>query len=124
NGDDILISNGDSDNLYGEAGNDTLIYGSNSSGYIGLRGGQGDDTYIVDVRDFVNNPYITVQDYYGSNKLELKGVNQSDITLTRNDTSLEISTADGKINLYDQFNDDAVDNIYFDDGTVWDRATI
>ncbi|MGP5440429.1 calcium-binding protein, partial [Psychrobacter faecalis] len=107
-----------------EAGNDTLIYGGNSSRYIGLRGGQGDDTYIVDVRDFVNNPTITIQDYYGSNKLELKGVNQSDITLTRNDTSLEISTADGTINLYDQFKDSAIDNIYFDDGTVWDRASI
>ncbi|MGB6825407.1 calcium-binding protein, partial [Psychrobacter sp.] len=45
-----------------------------------------------------------------------------------NDNSLEISTADGKINLYDQFETGSsfagVDNIYFDDGTVWDKADI
>lgn len=128
NGDDILISNGGSDNLNGEAGNDTLIYGGNSSGSIRLNGGQGDDTYVIDVRDFVNNPLLTIQDYNGANRLNLKGVNQSDITLTRNDTDLEISTVDGRINLIGQFESGSlftgVDNIYFDDGTVWDKADI
>ena len=128
NGDDILISNGGSDHLNGEAGNDTLIYGGNSSGNIRFNGGQGDDAYVIDVRDFVNSPLLTIQDYNGVNRLNLKGVNPSDINLTRNDNSLEISTADGKINLYDQFETGSsfagVDNIYFDDGTVWDKETI
>ncbi|MBA6243144.1 MULTISPECIES: tandem-95 repeat protein [unclassified Psychrobacter] len=128
NGDDILISNGGSDHLNGEAGNDTLIYGGNSSGNIRFNGGQGDDAYVIDVRDFVNSPLLTIQDYNGVNRLNLKGVNPSDINLTRNDNSLEISTADGKINLYDQFETGSsfagVDNIYFDDGTVWDKADI
>ncbi|EPH1205815.1 Ig-like domain-containing protein, partial [Acinetobacter baumannii] len=39
NGDDTLISNGDSDRLYGGSGNDTLIYGGNSPNvYTGLIG--------------------------------------------------------------------------------------
>ncbi|HGF9414807.1 TPA: Ig-like domain-containing protein, partial [Acinetobacter baumannii] len=49
NGDDTLISNGDSDSLYGGSGNDTLIYGGNSPNiYTGLIGEAGNDTYIVD----------------------------------------------------------------------------
>ncbi|MDC4788383.1 Ig-like domain-containing protein, partial [Acinetobacter baumannii] len=42
NGDDTLISNGDSDRLYGGSGNDTLIYGGNSPNvYTGLIGEAG-----------------------------------------------------------------------------------
>ncbi|MBU5616082.1 hypothetical protein KPY62_02965, partial [Psychrobacter sp. TAE2020] len=37
---------------------------------------------------------------------------------------LTISAGGGTILLSNQFNQWGVDNIYFDDGTVWDRATI
>ncbi|WP_198328904.1 tandem-95 repeat protein [Psychrobacter faecalis] len=125
NGDDILISNGGSDHLYGEAGNDTLIFGGNSSSrYNEFNGGAGDDTYIIDAKTFSNNSLVQILDTEGSNRLDLKGFDPSDIVLTRKDSSLEISNSGGKITLGNQFDTWGVDNIYFDNGVVWDRATI
>ena len=123
-GDDILISNGGSDKLHGEAGNDTLIFGGNSSRYNSFHGGAGDDTYIVDVNNLSNGSIVHILDTKGSNKLELKGVNPSDVVLTRDDQSLDIVVDGGKVTLSNQFNGSAIDNVYFDDGTVWDRTTI
>ena len=128
NGDDILISNDSRDTLYGEAGNDTLIYGGNgSSGAVyssRFEGGQGDDTYIFNAKSFLNNTQVNIDDFNGSNKLELKGFDTSEITLARVDTHLYLSTGNGTIYLGAQFSTGGVDNIYFDDGTAWDRATI
>ncbi|MBH0007563.1 calcium-binding protein, partial [Psychrobacter sp. SWN149] len=50
--------------------------------------------------------------------------NPSDITLNREDSSVEILTVGGKVILSNQFDSGAIDNIYFDDGTVWDKADI
>ena len=124
NGDDILISNGGSDRLYGEAGNDTLIFGGNSSDRNTFYGGEGNDTYVIDVNKFSNGTLIQILDFSGSNKLELKGIDPSEITLTRNDSMVYISTPNGQIILSSQLSGGTVDNIYFDDGTVWDKATI
>ena len=124
NGDDILISNGGSDSLYGEAGNDTLIFGGNSSDRNTFYGGEGNDTYVIDVNKFSNGTLIQILDSSGSNKLELKGIDPSEITLTRNDSMVYISTPNGQIILSSQLSGGTVDNIYFDDGTVWDKATI
>ena len=92
NGDDILISNGGSDRLYGEAGNDTLIFGGNSSDRNTFYGGEGNDTYVIDVNKFSNGTLIQILDSSGSNKLELKGIDPSEITLTRNDPCRQIRT--------------------------------
>ncbi|MBU5616083.1 tandem-95 repeat protein, partial [Psychrobacter sp. TAE2020] len=124
NGDDILISNGGNDKLHGEAGDDILIYGGNSTGGNTFYGGAGNDTYVFDAKDFSSNSSVHVLDSEGSNKLELTGFNPSDVTFTRVDQGLTISAGGGTILLSNQFNQWGVDNIYFDDGTVWDRATI
>ncbi|WP_408068965.1 Ig-like domain-containing protein, partial [Acinetobacter baumannii] len=63
NGDDTLISNGDSDSLYGGSGNDTLIYGGNSPNiYTGLIGEAGNDTYIVDKALLGSLSYVHILD--------------------------------------------------------------
>ena len=92
NGDDILISNGGSDRLYGEAGNDTLIFGGNSSDRNTFYGGEGNDTYVIDVNKFSNGTLVQILGSSGSNKLELKGIDPSEITLTRNDPCRQIRT--------------------------------
>ncbi|RVU80662.1 hypothetical protein EOL70_31230, partial [Leucothrix sargassi] len=116
---------GGSDHLYGEAGNDTLIFGGNSAGRNTFYGGAGDDTYIVDVKDFLSGTIVHILDTQGSNRLDLKGVDPSDIVFTRNpltDSIVNLSTGGGTITLSFQLGDKGgVDNIYFDDGTVWDR---
>jgi len=127
-GDDILISNGGSDTLYGEAGNDTLIYGGNGKpGAVhssSFYGGAGNDTYVIDAETFLDGVQVDIYDSIGSNKLELKGFDPSEITLDRSDTSLYISTASGRIFLGSQFGNGGAESIYFDDGTVWDKVTI
>ncbi|WP_057760383.1 tandem-95 repeat protein [Psychrobacter sp. P11G3] len=122
NGDDILISNGGLDHLYGESGNDTLIYGGNSSSLASLSGGEGDDTYIVDFQKLTAT--VSIADYDKLNKLNIEGVNPSELTLTRDNQYLVLSTENGEVRIYGQFTEDGVENIYFDDGTVWDRTTI
>jgi len=149
NGDDILIASGGRDTLYGESGNDTLIslgagdtlWGGegndtltvkdfiSSSGNV-LRGEQGDDTYTVnglELKDVANNSNIGnvyISDGQGSNRLDLQGLNASDLTLSRDDQDLIIQTVGGSIKILNQFSESGVDNIYFDNGDIWDKTTI
>ncbi|MCT9424429.1 type I secretion protein, partial [Acinetobacter baumannii] len=81
NGDDTLISNGDSDSLYGGSGNDTLIYGGNSPNiYTGLIGEAGNDTYIVDKALLGSLSYVHILDNTNEqNTLYLKSVSADEI---------------------------------------------
>ncbi|EPK5763739.1 Ig-like domain-containing protein, partial [Acinetobacter baumannii] len=81
NGDDTLISNGDSDRLYGGSGNDTLIYGGNSPNvYTGLIGEAGNDTYIVDKALLGSLSYVHILDNTNEqNTLYLKSVSADEI---------------------------------------------
>ncbi len=132
NGDDILISSGGRDVLNGEAGNDTLILGPNSSGTSStyMSGGEGNDTYVIGATELSGSGYgVAILDHYGSNTLRLKDISASDVVLTRIDTKLELSIEGKKISVIDQFGKgllgtNSIDNITFDDGTVWDKATI
>ncbi|KRI84473.1 hypothetical protein APC69_07945, partial [Acinetobacter baumannii] len=83
NGDDTLISNGDSDRLYGGSGNDTLIYGGNSPNvYTGLIGEAGNDTYIVDKALLGSLSYVHILDNTNEqNTLYLKSVSADEIIL-------------------------------------------
>ncbi|HFG6924139.1 TPA: Ig-like domain-containing protein, partial [Acinetobacter baumannii] len=83
NGDDTLISNGDSDSLYGGSGNDTLIYGGNSPNiYTGLIGEAGNDTYIVDKALLGSLSYVHILDNTNEqNTLYLKSVSADEIIL-------------------------------------------
>ena len=149
NGDDILIAQGGSDTLYGEAGNDTLIssegrddrlFGGDSDdtliikgfttgGWNWLYGGYGNDTYVVDGKSLMNiSNYISgnayISDSSGSNTLKLEGLSVSDVMMKRDDQTLIIQTEGGSIKIDNQFEGSGVDNIYFDNGDVWNRMDL
>ncbi len=108
NGDDIIDGYSDNDHLEGGAGNDTYNYGW----------GYGQDT-IVESDASIGN----------SDTIRLYGLNPTDITVTReaNDLSIDINGTDGadKLTIKDFFiNGGEIEQVQFDDGTVWDTATL
>ncbi len=149
-GDDTLLGGEGNDILYGQAGNDTLLGGmGNDSIYGGvgndtldggagndyLEGGLGNDTYLFgkgDGQDSISSDYETSAGKF--NTLRFKaGVAPGEIVATRsgNDLVLSIAGTSDKITLgYFLYNDDplnaysAIQQVKFDDGTVWDIAAL
>ncbi len=121
-GTDTLIGGAGNDNLTGGIGNDTLDGGI---GNDTLTGGAGVDTYIV--RD--GNDTINAYDAIGSwvDTLVLEGVNPADLGLSKTGNDLLLTKTNGEtVHLYNYF---AAANyqfaaIRFDDGTVWNTATV
>jgi VCBS repeat-containing protein len=125
-GDDVLDGLGGNDLIYGRDGNDSLI-GNIGDDY--LNGGSGSDNYFFDLgwgRD-------TLSDYdpqgidadtitFGA------GINQDDIAISRESSHLAIihNNTDDKISVINWFNDvnNNVEQIVFNDGTVWDKSVI
>ncbi|WP_108509777.1 Ig-like domain-containing protein [Acinetobacter baumannii] len=124
NGDDTLISNGDSDSLYGGSGNDTLIYGSNSPNiYTGLIGEAGNDTYIVDKALLGSLNYVHILDNTNEqNTLYLKSVSADEIILKQASADRIITFNDSTATIH--FGEGQLSSIVFDDGTVWNKAQI
>ncbi|HHY2119690.1 TPA: Ig-like domain-containing protein, partial [Acinetobacter baumannii] len=124
NGDDTLISNGDSDSLYGGSGNDTLIYGGNSPNiYTGLIGEAGNDTYIVDKVLLGSISYVHILDNTNEqNTLYLKSVSADEIILKQASADRIITFNDSTATIH--FGEGQLSSIVFDDGTVWNKAQI
>ncbi|MDC5157210.1 Ig-like domain-containing protein [Acinetobacter baumannii] len=124
NGDDTLISNGDSDSLYGGSGNDTLIYGGNSPNiYTGLIGEAGNDTYIVDKALLGSLSYVHILDNTNEqNTLYLKSVSADEIILKQASADRIITFNDSTATIH--FGEGQLSSIVFDDGTTWDKAQI
>ncbi|MFW1917242.1 Ig-like domain-containing protein [Acinetobacter baumannii] len=124
NGDDTLISNGDSDSLYGGSGNDTLIYGGNSPNiYTGLIGEAGNDTYIVDKALLGSLSYVHILDNTNEqNTLYLKSVSADEIILKQTSADRVITFNDSTATIH--FGEGQLSSIVFDDGTTWDKAQI
>ncbi|WP_085831659.1 Ig-like domain-containing protein [Acinetobacter baumannii] len=124
NGDDTLISNGDSDSLYGGSGNDTLIYGGNSPNvYTGLIGEAGNDTYIVDKALLGSLSYVHILDNTNEqNTLYLKSVSADEIILKQTSADRVITFNDSTATIH--FGEGQLSSIVFDDGTVWNKAQI
>ncbi|WP_375380027.1 Ig-like domain-containing protein [Acinetobacter baumannii] len=124
NGDDTLISNGDSDRLYGGSGNDTLIYGGNSPNvYTGLIGEAGNDTYIVDKALLGSLSYVHILDNTNEqNTLYLKSVSADEIILKQTSADRVITFNDSTATIH--FGEGQLSSIVFDDGTVWNKAQI
>ncbi|QBM41166.1 type I secretion C-terminal target domain-containing protein [Acinetobacter baumannii] len=124
NGDDTLISNGDSDSLYGGSGNDTLIYGGNSPNiYTGLIGEAGNDTYIVDKALLGALSYVHILDNTNEqNTLYLKSVSADEIILKQASADRIITFNDSTATIH--FGEGQLSSIVFDDGTVWNKAQI
>ena len=61
---------------------------------------------------------------HGSNTLKLEGLSVSDVMMKRDDQTLIIQTEGGSIKIDNQFEGSGVDNIYFDNGDVWNRMDL
>ena len=131
-GADEIHAGGGNDNVYGQAGNDTL-YGD--AGNDKLYGGSGNDTYMFgrgDGQDTIGADYDTSAGKL--NVMQFKaGIAPSDVVVTRSSTSLVLSIAgtEDSVTAVSFFLGDnplnssnPLQQIRFDDGTVWDLNTI
>ena len=115
-GDDTIVGSYSEDTIAGGLGNDALD------------GGKGSDTYLYALGD--GQDVIEDRDYSSSavDTIELVGIASDQITLSRGaGDDLIISMPDGgsitiKQQFYDQYS--GVEQLVFDDGTVWDRNAI
>lgn len=136
----VLGTNGN-DTLFGGSGDDLLVGGA---GNDVLRGGLQNDTYVFGRNQ--GSDYIFEYDYYsrtgGVEKIKLEaGIVPSDVKLYRtsditpgiananniDDLVLVLNESNQQIRVGDHFNtaeDCAIENIVFENGTVWTQADI
>jgi len=123
-GDDILFGGNDGsffgvtgdDVINGGTGNDLLIGGNGSDTYI-FNPGDGQDT-LVEVSDFTANTDVL---QFGP------GILPADVVVTREIEDLHLSIGSGdRVNIQNWFRDITreLEQIIFDDGTVWLEADI
>ncbi|MGH1403837.1 MAG: type I secretion C-terminal target domain-containing protein [Alphaproteobacteria bacterium] len=118
-GSDFLVGDGGDNTLDGLAGNDTLVGGA---GDDILNGGDGDDTYIFNIGDGNN----TITEASGFDVLRLgPGIALGDVTFTRIGDDLSVQIASGFL-IKDFFvpGRDTVEQIIFDDQSVFDLASL
>ncbi|MGA8006290.1 MAG: calcium-binding protein [Burkholderiales bacterium] len=138
NGNDTLLGGTGNDTLYGEAGNDTMDGGT---GNDWMRGYGGNDVYLFGRGDGVDraenydswNGWPDTDASITTDVIQFKaGVLASEVIARRNGGDLVLSiagTADS-ITSSQQFRNDlsvsdyGVDEVRFDDGTVWNRSML
>lgn len=127
--DDTLLGKAGNDKLYGNDGNDILIGGT---GNDYLEGGEGSDIYVFncgDGQDIINNHHENTDSIdiikFG------EGITPDDIQLFRQNDDLIIQIKQGSDSITvlaffenEGFSSYAIDEICFDDGTVWDKTYI
>ena len=117
-GDDLILAGQGHDTVIGGAGNDTLT------------GGRGDDTYVFargDGRDLIDD-----DGNFGTERLEIQGYAPEAVMARRadgdaNDLVLSFAGSDDQITLRNTLNGsyaDQIEQIAFDDGTVWTMPDI
>ncbi|WP_228743175.1 calcium-binding protein [Marinobacter sp. F4218] len=133
-GSDELLGEEDNDFLFGGKGDDRLEGGSGNDTLTGghgndrLEGGDGSDIYryaIGDGQDVIDNSYSTD----GENVLEFgEGIAASDVSLRRKGSDLLVNlpgAGDGiRVDSHFFMSAWAIDEIRFDDGTVWNSEEI
>lgn len=125
-GDDTLIGGAGNDDLNGGNGNDRLDGGT---GDDQLNGRSGSDTYVFGIGYGADNILDTSTAAGDIDVLEFgAGIAPSDIVLSRIGTGLVLAVggAGDSVTLSSQFFSDThgVEEIRFNDGTIWDQATI
>ncbi|QFT30416.1 Bifunctional hemolysin/adenylate cyclase precursor [Labrenzia sp. THAF82] len=114
-GDDVIEADGGNDTLIGGLGNDTL------------RGEGGSDTYIFTRGDGVD----TIEDngYLSTDRLLIHGYSPDEVTITvESSTDSAILTFEGTsdritiVNTLGGSGQDQIEEIVFDDGTIWTPA--
>ena len=123
-GDDLLYGGIGDDILQGNEGNDILDGGT---GNDILCGGCGNDTYIFRANN--GNDVIEDEDNFGnSDTVILEALNKADVTLSREDNSLivTLNNTGEKLTVSNYFNGvrSKIENIVFQDGTVWNKASV
>ena len=137
-GNDTILGRRGADDISGGAGNDTLDGGDGEdtiNGGLGddaLAGGADSDTYYYNLGDG-NDTLSEGLDSGVTDKIILgSGILASEVTVTRgsggdvDDVTLTFIDG-GSITLNNQYYDSSeygVEEIHFDDGTVWDHATL
>jgi Ca2+-binding RTX toxin-like protein len=123
-GDDVLDGGYGHDRLVGGSGNDTLIGGADNDE---LEGGSGADTYVFDP----SSRFDTISDQSESGEVDtvrLRGVAPGRVVVTRDADSLYLVVEDtpDRVALANWYDDSAstFKRVVFDDGTVWDAATL
>ena len=139
-GNDVLHGNSGNDTLDGGEGDDTLIggYGDDTliagAGTDHLTGGAGNDTYIYGIGDglvTIDNQERNIDDSTDVVRLN-DTVIVDDVNLRRDGDNLILtltSSPDDQLTVSNFFAEDdylrfTIDAIEFNDGTVWDLATI
>lgn len=127
-GNDTISGGADDDYLYGEDGDDLLNGGT---GNDRLYGNAGSDTYVY--ASGGGNDRISDQsngDTAGVDSLILSDLNVADLTFTKQGSTLVIAiTGTGEeVRINSQFGSDfgpdGIEEIHFQDGTVWDISDI
>ncbi|MCV6577008.1 MAG: AHH domain-containing protein, partial [Cohaesibacter sp.] len=115
-GDDVIKGSSSSDIITGGLGDDTLA------------GGDGDDVYVYNLGD--GRDVIRGEDYHynETDKIILHGISPDDVVMSRNagDTLVITMPDGGSITVNEQFKGDyyGIEQVEFDDGTVWSAADL
>ena len=145
-GNDVLYGDYSNDQLFGGAGNDTLYGGEGSDvldGGIGndlLEGSSGDDTYSFGVGYGVDTIYDNDTTQGNLDIVNfLPGIAPADVSVRRNGDNLELRiTGTEDMLVVERYfspyarnswyaynvNMNKIEEFHFDDGTIWDIATI
>ena len=134
-GDDIIIGTSDANFIDGGAGNDTLIGEGGEDTLVGglgndsLNGGGGSDIYIftrgdgqdeIEDRGWSNSDRLIIHGYAPEEVLVQRGSDTVDLLLTFVGTSDSITI----LNTLEDNSLDTIEEIVFDDGTVWTPAAL
>jgi Ca2+-binding RTX toxin-like protein len=119
-GNDILAGGQDDDKLEGGLGNDQLVDDQGSEVFVWSLG---------DGSDVIQSRFSTTGDETSVDTLVLHGVTPSQLTLVGFRSELTIKLPNNtSIKISNQFADDitanGIEQIVFDDGTIWDRIQI
>jgi Ca2+-binding RTX toxin-like protein len=126
--DDNIDGKAGNDNLYGYAGNDTITSGD---GADNLNGGTGDDTYVFST-GFApgsgSNDVISENASEGTDTIHFTGIDPSDVRMWADGSNLNIQLDDSNHSTITIANGTfssgitlgSVEQMTFDDGTVWD----
>jgi Ca2+-binding RTX toxin-like protein len=129
NGNDTLQGQNGDDTLYGQEGNDSLDGGT---GNDSLNGGAGNDTFLFN-RGYGKDTVNAYDSNAGKVDAIQLGANiaTTDVTLTResNDLLIALNNSSDSVRVQSYFYNDAtygyqVEQIKFNDGTIWDINTV
>ncbi len=127
NGNDTIYGNAGNDVIHGDAGNDTLYGGDQYSG-------AGNDTYVFGRGDGQDTLYDSDATAGNVDTLRLVGVSPSEVVLVRELDSygtpkhllVKLSDSNDYIRVYNHYagSSNSIEQIVFDDGTVWGAAEL